>query len=314
MRIFYNLNDFLKSKFSSRKFVVTIGVFDGLHRAHQKIIKALMEKAGPQGLLSLLVTFNPHPLDIVNAPGRVPLLISLKHRLRLLEGMGLDVAIVLPFNRKLSRMSPGNFIKGVLGKIRISEIIVGENFLFGKNESGSAADLEKLSPAHGYKVTFVGDLKSSGTSISSTRIRNLILKGELAKASWLLSRPVTVLGTVVKGKRKGTIIGFPTANVDPHHEAVPPSGVYAVKMKLGRKVYNGILNIGVRPTFNKGVSREKDPTIEAHIFDFKRSIYGMDVEIIFIRKIRQERRFSGAAELKTQIKKDAICAKRALRA
>jgi riboflavin kinase/FMN adenylyltransferase len=246
-------------------------------------------------------------------PKKAPLLISLEHRLRILGEMGLDYVIVLNFTERLSRMEPRDFIRKILGKMRAGEIIVGENFFFGAKKKGSAADLKKLSRTYGYKVSFLGAVKSSGRPISSTWIRDLILKGELKKASRLLSRPVTALGTVIRGTRKGRILGFPTANIDPHHEAIPPSGVYAVRVKLRKKIYDGILNIGIKPTFSGDSSARKDPTIEAHIFKFHKDIYGDDAEIRFVKRIRGEKRFKDARSLKARIAKDVKCAKRLLR-
>lgn len=313
MKIYYSLNDFLKSSRSSGKFLATIGVFDGIHKAHQKIIKSLVKKAKSRNLRSALITFDPHPMNVLGSPGKgIPLLISLKHRLRLLEKMGIDYVIVLRFSRALSRMAPRHFIQRVLGKINIAEIIVGENFFFGRKRQGSPKDLKKFSNLYGYKVSFISAVKSSGKPISSTRIRNLILKGNLKKASGLLSRPVAVLGTVVKGTKKGRIIGYPTANINPHHEAIPPSGVYVVRIKLQNRIYGGILNIGVRPTFTAGSFVDRDPTVEVHIFGFNKRIYGRDIEVMFVRRIRKERKFKDADSLRAQIAKDEEYAKRIL--
>lgn len=313
MKIFCSLNDFLRYRRSSGKVLVTIGVFDGVHKAHRKIIKTLVKKAKSSSLPSAVITFDPHPMNVLNLPGkRVPLLISLKHRLCIFKEMGIDYAIVLPFNKKLSRMSAHDFIQKILGRINIDEIIVGENFFFGRKKSGSSKVLKRFSRVFGYKVNFVSAVKSSGRIVSSTWIRSLILEGNLRKASRLLSGPVTVLGTVVKGTRKGRILGYPTANIDPHHEAIPPSGVYVIKVKLQNGVYGGILNIGIKPTFAGSFSPERDPTIEAHIFDFNKRIYGKDIEVVFVRKIRKERRFKDARTLRAQIAKDEKLARRVL--
>lgn len=313
MRIFYSLNDFLKSNASFKKFAVTIGVFDGVHRAHQKIAKALLKKARKRHLSTLFVTFNPHPANVLMPSKKVPLLISLEHRLRLLDEIGFDYAILLRFDKKFSRMSAADFVTKILGRIHINEIFIGSNFFFGKNKKDSLKSLKRFSRIYKYRINVIPALKSSGKIISSTRIRSLILKGNLKKASKLLSRPVTVLGTVIKGHKRGRIIGFPTANIDPHHEAIPPSGVYAVRIKFGNKSYKGILNIGVRPTFRKGISGEREPTIEVHIFDFNKFIYGKELAIIFAAKIREERKFKDSRRLREQIERDEIRAKRILR-
>ena len=305
MKIFYSLNKFLNSGQRRKKFIVTIGVFDGVHRAHQIIIKTLMKKAKRKNLKTLLITFDPHPANISSLSKKVPLLISLKHRLRLLREMGLDNVLVLRFDRKFAKTSATKFIEKVLGKINIEEIIVGENFFFGNKKSGKVGDLERFSGSCGYRVSAQSAIKRSGKVMSSTWIRRLILEGNLKTASALLSRPVAVLGTVMPGNKRGRILGFPTANVNPHHEAIPPSGVYAVKIRLTAegKLHKGILNIGVRPTFG-GAHGDVEPTIEAHIFNFNKYIYGKGLEVIFVKRIRKEKRFESASELAKQIKKD----------
>ncbi|OGW53701.1 MAG: riboflavin biosynthesis protein RibF [Nitrospirae bacterium RBG_13_43_8] len=201
-------------------------------------------------------------------------------------------------------MTAEKFVKKVLAKIRIDEIIVGKNFFFGRNKKGSLKDLKKYSGIYGYRVSVTENVKSYGRIISSTWIRSLILKGDLEKASRLLLRPVTVLGTVIEGRKRGRIIGYATANIDPHHEVIPPSGVYVVKIKLDNKLYKGILNIGIRPTFDENVSGNIEPTIEVHIFDFNKYIYGKDLEIIFLKKIRNEKKFRDLFHLRKQIEKD----------
>jgi len=312
MRVFYSLNDFLRSRASSKKFAVTIGVFDGLHRGHQKIVKMLKKKARGHGLSTMVITFSPHPDNVLPRAKKVPMLISLKHRLRLLTEAGIDYTVVLHFTEKFSRMDAGDFIKKILARINVKEIITGSDFFFGRKRQGSPEALKKLSGFYDYGVSVVSGLRSSGEVISSTRIRGLIWKGELKKASGLLMRPVSILGTVVKGHKRGRIMGFPTANINPHHEVIPPAGVYAVKIKLGEKKYKGILNIGTSPTFAGRLPGGREPGIEVHIFDFKRCIYGRDLEIGFAGRIRSERRFSSPARLSEQIKRDEKRARRIL--
>ena len=312
MRTFYSLNDFLKSNAHLKRFFVTMGVFDGVHCAHQKIIKTMVKKAKGKRLSTILITFDPHPANILKRSAKVPLLISLKHRLRLLNELGLDYVIVLRFTKRLSHMNARDFIKNTLSKIHIDEIIVGRNFFFGRYKKGRFKDLKKFSAFYGYRVSTIDALKSSGRVISSTWIRNLILKGNLKKASSLLSRPVAVLGTVIKGHKRGRIIGYPTANINPHHEAIPPSGVYAVKIILYNRVYKGILNIGVKPTFKKSPG-DRESTIEVHIFNFNKYIYGKDLEITFVKRIRREKKFKDMFHLKKRIRQDEKLARRMLR-
>jgi len=287
-------------KKTSNKFAAAIGIFDGVHRGHQKILKKLTKEAFRNNTKSLLITFDPHPRNILKS--KIPLLISLKHRLTLIKDFGIDSLRVIRFTRKLSRLSGEEFITKILMcRFKIDIFVLGENFRFGHKGRGTAELLKK----YGFKVFEIKTLKSKGRSISSTRIRQKIERGDLRNASLMLGRPVTVLGTVVKGRRVGRRLGFPTANIDPHHEAIPPSGVYSVDAKISSRIYKAILNIGTRPTFGKNI----DPTIELHIFNFKKSIYNKDVEIIFKRKIRDERRFKSVEALRKQIQSDIYKAK-----
>jgi len=311
MKIFYSLNSLLLSGLARRTFVATIGVFDGLHKAHKEIVKAMKKKAGTR-YKTLVITFDPHPLKVIFPAKKTPLLVSFAHRMRLMEEEGIDAALVLRFDKKLARMPMEEFIKKILGRIRIKELCVGANFFFGRYKKGTPKKLRDFSGIFRYRVTSVQPIKKKGLVISSTRIRRLIKMGKLSSARDLLGRPVSVLGTVVKGCGRGRSLGFPTANIDPHHEAIPLSGVYAVKIRYNSVTYGGILNIGTRPTF-RAEGEEPEPSIEAHIFNFRKNIYGEDLEIGFVKKIRNERKFRQVEQLKRQLKKDMLRAKKVLR-
>lgn len=308
MKIFYSLNKFRNSFHCKTGVAATIGVFDGFHSAHQKVISEMKKQGHSRNIPTVAVTFDPHPAKVLATKKNTPLLISVSHRLKLLLDAGVDSIIVLKFDKKFAKINPKRFIDLIVKKLNIKELIVGDNFFFGSKKQGRIKDLKKLSKKYGYNVTVVKSRKSSGKVISSTRIRALIQKGDLKGAAKLLSRPVTILGTVVKGLKRGRFIGVPTANINPHHEAIPPSGVYAVKIKLGNRLYKGILNIGTRPTFHS-YNEELEPTIEVHIFGFKRSIYGKDLEISFTEKLREEKKFNSADLLKKQIRKDVSVAR-----
>jgi len=288
-----------------------------VHNGHQKIVNETVLKARKKGISSLLFTFDPHPVNALSAYRKVPLLMSTDHRVRLLKEAGVDNIVVLPFTRTLREMTAENFISKIFARIRVEEVVIGENFFFGKEKKGNPETLRAYSALYGYRVSSIKALRSSGRIISSTRIRSLIISGKLKSASRLLSRPVSILGTVVRGHGRGRIIGFPTANIDPHHEAIPPSGVYAVKVLFskpykGKKHYKGILNIGTRPTFKGPGLYNPEPTIEVHIFKFHKFIYGKTLEIRFVRKLRDERRFKDGASLKRQIESDVKRVKRIL--
>ena len=311
MKIFYSLSSFLSSKEARKTFVATIGVFDGVHTAHKAIIRAMKKKAGSR-YKTLLITFDPHPLKVLLPTKSVPLLVSFAHRARLMDAEGIDAVLVLKFDKKLARLPMEDFIKKILSRIRIKELCVGANFFFGRQKKGTPRALRDFSGIFGYKVTSLQPIKKNGLTISSTRIRRLIKRGKLFSAGELLGRPVGVLGTVIKGRGRGGALGFPTANINPHHEAIPPPGVYAVKIRHNSDTYGGILNIGTRPTFiTEG--EEPEPSIEAHIFNFRKNIYGEDLEISFVRKMRNERRFKSTESLKRRLKRDMLHAKKILR-
>jgi len=273
--------------------VVTIGIFDGVHKGHQKILKKVLDEARKNRLKSVVVTFDPHPVKILSKGAQIPLLTSLDHRIRLIKKMGVDYCLVKKFTKEFSKLSPEEFIKDLLvDKLNLKVLVTGENFLFGAKEKGSSKLLKKLSKVYNFKFYSVPPLKIKGEYVSSTRIRRLIEKGNLALAKKLLARPVTILGTVVKGKSLGRKLGFPTANIDPHHESIPPGGVYSVDAAIEKKIYRGVLNISPHKI------------IEVHILNFNKDIYGKDIEVIFKQKIRNEKNFKSLESLKRQIALD----------
>ncbi len=283
---------------------MALGVFDGVHIGHRYILRKCAEKARQINGTSVVVTFYPHPQA-------EPSLYSLKHRLRLIEEMGIQVCIVINFSRHFAQISALDFIKNILvDKLGSRFIFVGKNFRFGKQAAGDLKLLEKLSSLYGYRVVSFGVIKKNNKPISSTYIRALIIAGKLSEAQRLLQRPVTVYGTVIRGISLARRIGFPTANINPHHEILPPAGVYAVKVIFNQKIYQGVCNIGKRMVT---IHQQKDKYVEAHIFNFNRNIYGQDLEILFVKKIRQEIDFSRHSDFlgyaAGQIKKDIQAAK-----
>lgn len=295
-----------------RGSVVTIGVFDGVHVGHSRIISQAVSRAGRIGAESVVVTFDPHPLAVLRPASRAPALISLGHRIRLISRMGPDALVVVPFTKTTAEMRPEDFVRDVLAsKLSAREVMVGEDFRFGRGAAADTGEFKRIAGEHGIRVTVVRPVKIAGRVVSSSAIRKAVVSGDIAKASRLLGRPASVLGTVVKGARLARSLGYPTANLNPHHEAIPPSGVYAVRAKLGRKVYGGVLNIGTRPTFYG--PRDRETSIEVHIFGFRGSIYGRDIEVFFEKKIRDEVRFDSAEDLIAQIRRDEAKARAVLK-
>ena len=290
---------------TAKKNVIAIGIFDGVHQGHKKILKAAVKIAEKNRTKAVAVTFYPHPLSVLQ-PHRAPLsLISLKHRINLIKDAGIDRCVVIDFTKKFAAVSAEDFLKNTLiKKFNAGWIVIGEDFTFGSKRKGDYDFLEAKSAEYGFKTVKIKVLKYKGTAISSSVLRRLIRQGRLKLAQRLLSRPVSVMGTVVKGNRLGRVLGFPTANINPHHEAVPPGGVYAVKVNLDKKHYNGVLNIGIRPTFYGLNKQDKEPAIEVFVFNFSKTIYGKDIEVLFVKKLRDEKKFDSKDSLVKQIKKD----------
>ncbi len=297
MKIIYGVNNVKRFK----KPVVALGVFDGVHKGHRFIIKEAVKKARQINGTSVILTFHPHPQKEQS-------LYSLAHRLRLIEKLGINVCIVIKFNSAFSKISAADFIKNiVIAKIGANFIYVGKNFKFGKSAFGDYRLLNKLAGPYNFKLKVFDIIKTNHLVISSTYIRKLIKQGNLSAAEKLLQRPVAVFGTVIKGISLAKKLGFPTANIDPHHEVIPPSGVYVVRIVLENRIFYGVCNIGIKPTLltkpdELGGGPQKH--VEVYIFDFNRNIYGKDLEIQFIRKIRDEVKFASIILLARQIQKD----------
>jgi riboflavin kinase/FMN adenylyltransferase len=281
MKIIYGMKNIRKFP----KPVVAIGVFDGVHKGHREILKAAAAKARSIKGTSIALTFWPHPQGEES-------IYSLEHRLNLIRDLGIGACIVLNFNKRLAQISAEDFIKKILWKkIGVSYVYVGENFRFGRNARGSVEDLEKASVVYNFKLRVFKVIKIRNNPISSTYIRTLIKRGHLSNAQKLLMRPVSVLGTVVKGTSLGRKLGFPTANINPHHEVIPPSGVYVAKVIFKNRKFYGACFIGQRNT-------------EVYIFNFNKNIYGEKIEIQFIKRIRDPINFSSQSALAGQIRKD----------
>lgn len=284
-----------------KKPVVALGVFDGVHRAHRLILRNAVACARRIKGRSIVVTFWPHPQKEES-------LYSLEHRLRLLGELGIDVCVVINFNKKFAKIPAVDFVKNILfKKIQAYYIYVGKNFRFGKDAEGDFKTLERLSKVYNFKLKGFEVSKINNKPISSTYIRALIKKGDLITAKKLLLRPVSVLGTVIRGGAWGRKLGFPTANINPHHEVLAPSGVYAVKILFNNRKFRGICYIGRKPTFQNLKQRYRYPKekhIEVYIFNFKRNIYGEYLETQFIKKIREEKKFPSLHSLAKQVKKD----------
>ena len=284
--------------------IIAIGIFDGIHIGHKRVIKSILSLRSP-GRSKAILTFDPHPETVLGNRKKPPRIMSLDHKLHILGKMGVDAAIVIRFTDYIAMMSPEEFIKKVLLVIGAKTVYVGSNFHFGRGKSGDTESFKRIGKEYGIEVKVINPVRKRGKTVSSTWLRKLITKGELDKAEELLRRPVSVFGTVVGGERRGREIGVPTANIDPHHEVIPPPGVYAVKVDYEGKFVDGVLNIGFKPTFfgNK-LKKRKEPHIEVHLINFKGDLYNKALEIFFVKRLRRERKFSQDEKLKKQIEID----------
>ena len=280
---------------------VSVGVFDGVHRGHQSIIKKTVSLAKKKKFHSIIVTFYPHPDSVIYAKKFSPLLMSLKHRLALIASYGVDMCIVIRFDGHLRRMSARTFVADILVKrCRMKEFIVNRAFAFGKHQQGGVELLKNMAQEFDFLLHLLGAVRLGSQVISSTAIRSLIAAGKIKQAAALLGRDVEVIGTVVGGDTRGKRLGIPTANIDPHHEVIPLRGVYVAEAFLQSRRYYGVANIGFHPTFREA----KQEIIELHILRFKRNIYGCEIRVIFKKRLRNERKFLKKQDLLAQIGRD----------
>jgi len=292
--------------------VLTLGTFDGVHVGHQAIITNLVTEAHAMGKESVLFTFHPHPRMVIYPDSHsVRLIDSVEEKLEKLEALGLDTVILFPFTKEFSRLSAMEFVRDVLvNKIGISEMRVGYDHHFGKNREGSFSELVELGELYGFGVEEVKAVQVDEVSVSSTKIRNAVLEGDVQLAAEYLGTNFRIVGEVVHGKKLGRTIGFPTANinVDLTTKILPKIGVYSVVVWHENSRYNGVMNIGVKPT----VSGTNELTVEVFIFDFDAEIYGDILRLECIERLRDEQKFDSLDSLKLQLNKDVEMAKHSL--
>ena len=289
--------------------VVTVGVFDGLHIGHQAVIHHLLTQSEKFKLASVVLTFDPPPLAFLAPEKCPPALTTLPKKIEILERLGVDAVVFARFDAYLQQMSPDIFVQQVLlQRLHARQVIIGYDWQFGKGRSGNAEALKQLGKQHQFGVMIVGPIQLHGVPVHSTCIREAIASNNLDIVSELLGRRYSIMGEIVQGEGRGRQIGFPTANIDAGNQMLPPSGVYAIQAKLEGGMFNGVTNMGTRPTFDG----EKFQ-IETHLFDFEKIVYGKKIEIFFIEKIRDERKFPNPEMLINQIKQDVVTAKAVLK-
>jgi riboflavin kinase/FMN adenylyltransferase len=286
--------------------VLALGNFDGLHRGHRKILERVRRVAGERGATALVMTFDPHPPRVVRPDKAPPLLMTKAQKLEALADAGVHGAAIIRFTPELSRWDPETFVRLVLVDwLRVSEVWVGANFLFGHDRAGNFSMLRSLGARYGFKAEKIDPVRYKDFVVSSTRIRRLIGEGRIDEAGALLGHQYYIDGTVMPGDRRGRTLGFPTANLCTENDLLPPHGVYATTARIGAVVLPSVTNIGTRPT----VDASGRTTIETHIFDFDRDIYGGTVRLGFVQRLRDERAFDSLDALKTQIGDDCRAAR-----
>jgi riboflavin kinase/FMN adenylyltransferase len=291
--------------------VLTVGTFDGVHRGHQDVLARLSARARERGLRSLLVTFDPHPLEVVNPDAAPPLLTPGREKLAALAESGVDYVAVVPFTRALASYEASQFVDLVLrDRLRMRELFIGHDHGFGRGRAGDVRVLQELGAERGFDVDVVEAVSATdGRSVSSTAIRRAVAGGDLQRAALGLGRPYTATGSVVHGEKRGRLLGFPTLNVTlpSPRKLLPPEGVYAVRVYTPIGAHGGMLNLGPRPTFGDATR-----SLEAHLFDVEGDWYGQTVQIEFVARLRDTRRFDGVDALTAQLLRDAQHARRAL--
>lgn len=282
--------------------VLTLGVFDGLHLGHQKIIRTVVERAKRTDAVATAITFDPHPRAVLHPESAPPLLQTLDQRLSYLEFLGIEQAIVINFSREFAAQSAEEFIRDIVhDRLRAKEIYLGQGFAFGKGRGGNIGLLRRMAQELGFHADEVGEVKLRGRRISSSQIREDLLAGRVNNARRMLGRPYGVEGIVIRGDRRGHRIGFPTANLQAHNRVIPKYGVYATAALIDGVWRRSVTNIGVRPTFGG----ENEPSVETFVLDFDGDLYGTALRVRFLHRLRDERKFNGIDELKAQIERDA---------
>ena len=280
--------------------VLALGNFDGLHRGHLKIIERVRRGALEHGGTPMAMTFDPHPPRVVRPDKAPSLLMTKAQRLDALHRAGIACVAVVRFTHELSEWDPDTFVRTVLAEwLRVSEVWVGANFLFGHGRSGNFTVLRTLGQRYGFRADKIDPVRYKDFVVSSTRIRRLVSEARMDEAGALLGHPYYLDGTIVEGQKRGKTIGYPTANMVTENELIPPHGVYATTMTIDGVVHAALTNIGVRPTFN-----ESDVTIETHLLRYSGEIYGRRVRLSFVQRLRDERRFDSVDALRTQIAAD----------
>ena len=305
MQKLHSADDF---RSGGRKVSVAIGMFDGVHLGHQQLVRQALADAEQHEGMAVVVTFDRHPNTIV-APDRVPPLIySQPQKLRAIASLGADFTVVIPFTKEFSAQPADEFVRSLTSRLApVHSICVGSSFVFGHRRSGNVALLQELGRELNFLVRGIAAVSLDNEVVSSTRIRDTVRAGELDRASQMLGREYALSGTIIRGDDLGKKLGFPTANLDVEGRLVPPSGVYAAHAYVNGARHRAAVNIGIRPTLGSATPQLR---VEAHLLDFNGDLYGKELELTFVEKLRDERKFASVEELRAQIARDVTEAER----
>jgi riboflavin kinase/FMN adenylyltransferase len=280
--------------------VVTIGNFDGVHLGHREIFRKLKKVAAEIGGVSVVITFDPHPLKMIPAGKSVTLINTLEEKITLIEASGIDYLIIIPFDAAFAAISAADFVERILVQsIGLKHLIIGYDYAFGRNREGDVSLLKRLGERFSFVVEELQPIAGGSVIYSSSLIRKMITDGAVAEVIGFLGRNFSLAGRVVHGHNRGKSLGFPTANIETDKELIPADGVYAVKVKVADRLYDAACNIGVNPTFTPG-SR----SIEVFLFDFAGELYGQDIRVYFFERLRGEERFASPPQLAAAIARD----------
>jgi riboflavin kinase/FMN adenylyltransferase len=298
MHIVYDLNELIEPL---RNPVLTIGNFDGVHKGHLALFDKVMERAKAIHGQSVVMTFNPHPIKVMNPGNGPPLITPIEQKLELISNTGIDVIICLAFTPEFASMPAEDFVQDILtDRLGVREIVVGYDYTFGQKRQGDVSLLRKMGDKLGFRVHVTDPIHLDDAVVSSTSIRELVQQGNLVDAKKFLGRDYEICGTVIKGKgRGGRLLGFPTANLKPVDELIPKRGVYAVTVRIDDKDYCGVTNIGYNPTFGDDAL-----SVETHVLDFCENILGKTIRVKFIQRLRDEKTFSDVKGLSDRITQD----------
>lgn len=281
---------------------LAIGVFDGVHLGHQAVISTSARHAAEAGGRPVVVTFDPHPVKVLRPEDAPHLITATQHKIALIRDLGVSHLLVLHFDLNFAATAPEDFVEQLVAHSRpLREICVGHEWSFGKGRAGNLALLKQLGLKHNFNVVGVEAVTVNGEVVSSTAIRKAVAEGNLVKATQMLGREYTILGTVIAGEKLGRKLGFPTANLSAHSEQFPPNGVYVIEARRAGTLHRGVANLGYRPTVS---GKKPERLLELHLFDLDRDIYGEELEVRFLRYLRPEQKFDSVEALKAQIARD----------